>query len=263
MKTSDILERAEDWNQRGDCLRLRPAEWLLLASVDGSSTVGDLMRDSQVDEPFVMTSLRKFIQLDLVRRAELSWEEFCRRCPGLQPVAAVARTVPVTPSPEAPVGNLPAEAPTTLPTPPPELPASAPVRFRLSAATRQASGPAQVPPAPEFALPTSPLPRPPVSPVLAAASVPLSSQPASPSNALSLRSVLDFVMGHAGGGNRGQLAVYRTFLKIPASQLRESGIKSLDLATSEVQITDPALQVSILNAVQAVTGQVYPAAFAR
>lgn len=281
MKPSDILERAEDWNQRGDYLRLRPAEWVLLAGIDGESTVGKLVQRAANDEAFVLSTLLKFIQLDLARRAELSWEEFCRRCP--EPIAAQARVPQVAAAPAAvaqlpqaavvmaePEPAAPALADVAASTPPVGAPAQ--VRFRLTGTARSK---ATAPPSahPEIAIPTNPLPKPPPSSILASgssgahpetviasASVPLRTQPVPLPDSLSLRSVLDFVMGHAGGGNRGQLAVYRTFLKVPASQLRESGIKSLDLATSEVQITDPALQASILNAVHAVVGRPYQGA---
>lgn len=264
MNPSDILERAEDWNQRGDHLRLRPLEWVLLFAIDGVSAVGDLVRRAEVEESVVLSTLLKFLQLGLIRRAELTWSEFCERCPGLLTSAARGGAAPI-----ARVESTPSAAAAASPPTAPE-PAAAPVRFRLTGSPQRAAKGQAAEPVMEatsrpsdVAVRTTPLPRPPAATAVRVAA-PAQRAPVSPaapgsasSQPLSLRSILDFIMGHAGGGNRGQLAVYRTFLKVPTSQLHQAGIKSLDLATSEVQITDPVLQTSILNAVETVLGRPY------
>ncbi|MBS0658677.1 MAG: hypothetical protein JSR82_10590 [Verrucomicrobia bacterium] len=253
MKNTDILERAVNWNTRGESLRLRPAEWILLSLIDGHRSVGDLVREGPADLPFAMTTLQKFIRLDLARIAELTWAEFCE----IQPSAAFSASVTSASASPPPTPSSPSPLPSTdvaevsLPASPSE-PAPGRVRFRL-APTRPAAPERRE----EIAIPTKPLPRPPgaVAPVEVATV--REAQPAPASKGLSLRGVLDFVIGTAGGGTRGQMAVYRTFLKVPVSQLRESGIKSVDLNNSEIEITDPALQTSILEAVKDVVGMPY------
>lgn len=242
MKNTDILERAVNWNSRGNALRLRPAEWILLSRIDGERSVGDLVRECPLDLPFVMTTLHKFVRLDLARVAELTWEEFCAH-----QVSDQAQIV-VTPAAETPAPS-PGAAQPSAPEQPSE-PLSGSVRFRLAPA--RATAPVREA---EIAIPTLPLPRPPGSTAVESQVRQQSSGP--DTHPLSLRRVLDFVMGTAGGGTRGQMAVYRTFLKVPVSQLQKSGIRSLDLNNTELQITDPALQNSILEAVRDVVGQPY------
>ncbi len=75
---------------------------------------------------------------------------------------------------------------------------------------------------------------------------------------LRLRELLDFVIQHAGGGTKGQLAVYRIFLKVPTTLLRDSGIRSLNVVTSDLEISDPTLRSAILAAVEEVLGEPYP-----
>ncbi|MBS0659284.1 MAG: hypothetical protein JSR82_13665 [Verrucomicrobia bacterium] len=226
MKRTDIFERADDWNTRGDGLRLRPGEWMLLESIDGWHTIGEILDEGEWDQPSTEASIEKLLQLGLIRRNEYSWEEYCHRFredddEGVE----IFEPMPAEEAPAAVVAELSApvfvEAPPPPPAPPvPELPAATPVATAVPSAS-----PAPVPATPP---PASPLP---------------------------LREVLDFVMDRAGGGPKGQLAVYRTFLKIPMHQLRESGIKSLNVTTSDLMITDPALQQSLLKAVASVVGE--------
>lgn len=248
MKRTDIYERAEDWNARGDKLRLRPGEWMLLEAVDGWHTIGEILEAGEWDEPSTEASLEKLLKLGLIRQNEYSWEDYCHRFreedeeeseetagveapakeePGIPLTAAAPELVPAAGAP-TPEGAAP-EAPAFTPAPP-ELTAAAPAAEEagetlVDAFAGIAPEPASPPPA---AAPVEPLP---------------------------LREVLDFVMDRAGGGPKGQLAVYRTFLKIPMHQLRESGIKSLNVATSDLMIRDPALQDSLLQAVEAVVGE--------
>lgn len=241
MKRTDIFERADDWNARGDKLRLRPGEWMLLESVDGWHTIGEILEVGEWDLPSTEASIEKLLQLGLLRRAEYSWEEYCHRFRDddvegegeeeslgeeavaeetAPPALSVAALVPETPAPVASV----------------------------------ASPAAAEPPAAGVTLPAAEATIPEPAPAVAA---PPSVPAAAPAPPLPLRQVLDFVMDRAGGGPKGQLAVYRTFLKVPMHQLRESGIKSLNVTTADLMITDPALQQSLLKAVASVVGEPY------
>lgn len=61
-----------------------------------------------------------------------------------------------------------------------------------------------------------------------------------------IKPLLDFVRAKAGGGSLGQLAVYRTFLKVPQELLKASKVEQLDLDSPDIQISD----VTLLNAIR-------------
>ena len=69
-----------------------------------------------------------------------------------------------------------------------------------------------------------------------------------------IKPLLDFVRERAGGGSLGQLAVYRTFLKVPQDLLKASKVEQLDLDSPDLQISDATLLNAIRNGAREVLG---------
>lgn len=134
--------------------------------------------------------------------------------------------------------------------------------------------------------PFAPLPQVPVEPVLAAATATDSARPLSapaPSHApmpdanhaphpaassdaganptsrrrLSMKGVIDYILGRAPDVNAGQLDVYRVFIRINTRLLKRNGIHSLRFEEDRV-ITDAELQEAILTSVEKTLGNPCP-----
>jgi len=72
-----------------------------------------------------------------------------------------------------------------------------------------------------------------------------------------LRPLIDFIIQQAGGGTKGQLAVYRVFCQVPHELLLKSRITSLNLVGDNFEIQDLALKSRLLEATRTVLGVDY------
>lgn len=75
---------------------------------------------------------------------------------------------------------------------------------------------------------------------------------------LQLRSLIDHIVAQAPSVTEGQLAVYRTFLRVSPDLMRQEGIQSLALVSDEVKVQDPKLQDEIASAVKTTLGYEVP-----
>lgn len=72
-----------------------------------------------------------------------------------------------------------------------------------------------------------------------------------------LKPLVDAIIAKAGGGTKGQLAVYRVFLKVPSHMLAAAGLGKLSLIDQTVVIRDSELWTNIVRAAQEVAGLDY------
>ncbi|HSI85548.1 MAG: hypothetical protein ACAI35_01425 [Candidatus Methylacidiphilales bacterium] len=72
-----------------------------------------------------------------------------------------------------------------------------------------------------------------------------------------LKPLVDAIVNKAGGGTKGQLAVYRVFLKVPSDLLKAAGVGKLSLIDQNAAIKDPVLWETILRATMEVAGLEY------
>ncbi len=268
MNLNDINLRCVDWNLRGQTLRLRPVEWQILEKFDGYRTLREILEAERLDLAMGEAVARKLAEAGLIATAELTWDEFLARFP--RPVPAVAATAPAptvprepatltAPNPlpaqrsevtfaiSAPRGSGSVSGPAPIPSrgePLAVVAAEAPVRFKIGA-------PRVTPPPATIEGPVSPDTTAPENPP----TVPIELGTSSEEDPLPLRDVLEFIMRKSGGGTKGQLAIYRTFLKVPMQMLRESGIKSVNVVDTDIQVRDPAFRGYLLRAVESVVGE--------
>jgi hypothetical protein len=76
-------------------------------------------------------------------------------------------------------------------------------------------------------------------------------KPAPPSKAMSLQSVIQFILHHKSDPTAGQLATYQVFMGIGTPLLKRNGITSLRFQDDRI-ITDLELQTAIVESIQKV-----------
>jgi hypothetical protein len=88
-------------------------------------------------------------------------------------------------------------------------------------------------------------------PVPGKAASPVADATASPAapRGLRLKALIDFIVSRFASSTEGQLAVYRTLLRVPPELLKRAGIVSLQLVDDESIVEDAELQQAIAAAV--------------
>lgn len=231
----EVYERNPDFTGQEEQFRLRPYEWEFYLRLDGCRTVMEICEARKLTVEWVIPMLERLQGLGLIRVVEISMAEFYRRfvdVPAAEPAPRAAPAGENAPVPAADAKRV-----------------SFSLRNKAAAPVTPAAPPPPPVPASRPALATAAMP----VPALAAAG-----------EELPLKPLLDFVIGHSGGGTVGQLAAYRVFLKVPNDLLRQAGIRSLNLVREDFTIRDPALKRALLTAVEDVLGRAYvPATAAR
>ncbi len=226
MNPREVYERNPHFTGREEQFKLRPHEWEVYVRLDGRRSLQEVGEARRLDLTWIVSAVTRLEQLELIRVVEVGLEEFHQRfVNGAAPALIVA----------------PATTPESGP-----APAAAADGKRLSFSIRRGESLANRASAP-------------VEPSAAAASVKDVPVPALAPIAedFHLKPLLDFIIGHSGGGTVGQLAVYRVFLKVPNELLRQAGIRSLNLVGADFTINDPMLKRSLLAAVEEVLGRPY------
>ena len=217
----EVLRRSTPTGGLDPDIRLTPPEWRLFMAADGRASLADLARRFELSGEAMALLAGKLRAAGLLAVADYSAAEFHE-----QFVAATESES----TPPAATRALPSEV--------------APRKF--SASLRRRTNGIAVAPTTAARAETAPLaPEPPLA--------------AAPERAESfhLRPLIDFIVGTAGGGTKGQLAVYRVFCKVPNELLLKSRITSLNLVGDDFEIQDTQLKTRLLEATRLVLGVEY------
>ncbi len=218
----EVLKRSSPAGGLDSDLRLSPPEWRLFTAVDGRSSLAELARRFELSGEAIALLAEKLKAAGLLAHAEYTTAEY-------------HELFNSTTEPAAPVS----------------VPSSSagepgPRKFTASLKRRVAGGAATPPPP--------------------AASRPEVAGPDRDSRAAALlnrresfhlRPLIDFIVSTAGGGTKGQLAVYRVFCKVPNELLLKSRITSLNLVGDDFEIQDANLKTRLLEATRSVLGVEY------
>lgn len=226
----EVLKRSTPSGGLDADLRLSPPEWRLFAAVDGRTSLAEFARRFGLSGEAIALVADRLKDAGLLARAEytsVEYHEMVATAP--EPTAeAGAALVPVSAGPRK---------------------FSAALRRRpgIAAGARPEAAPSPVEPAPSIAPSTTPPP-------------PVESREADPGRrreSFHLRPLIDFIVSAAGGGTKGQLAVYRVFCKVPNELLLKARITSLNLVGDDFEIQDAQLKARLLEATRAVLGVDY------
>lgn len=266
IRASAVYVRRQKLEVLPDDLRLRAVEWGVLFAVSGRHTVAQIGRHLALAPPDRDRALARLVSLGLVAERALSLPEY------VQAAAASGDPVPRTlgellrGAALQPAAASPLAAPDRPAEPTESLPGGQPVHPPGS------DGEAARPVADSLArrdleLPFAPLQAPgrPTVPISSRAPRSSSTQQHADSESLaatpatlSLRRLIDFVMARANGDtDRGQLDVYRAFLRLDPALLRRNGITTLRFEDDRT-VRDPELVAAILRAVEEGLGVVVP-----
>lgn len=218
----EVLKRSTPAGGLDNDLRLSPPEWRLFTSVDGRSSLAELARRFELSGEAIALLAQKLKAAGLLAAAEYTTSEY-------------HELFNSTPEPSTP-GRGP-NAPAT---------GSGPRKFTASLKRRVAGISAVFPAAnPSRSEPAGPDGEPRVSATV------------NRGDSFHLRPLIDFIVSTAGGGTKGQLAVYRVFCKVPNELLLKSRITSLNLVGDDFEIQDSNLKARLLDATRSVLGVEY------
>lgn len=227
MHLQKAYERVPNFESLAREARVRFVEWKIIFALDGLKTGADIALLFGLSEARTNEIFDRLIGRGIIAEVEIGLEDYLQR------------TRPLRPEMSADFASDPA------------------ARMRAIATTTgglEAGGEAS--PAPRISASISRRSSVPKPPVVEAG---LNGQGASadsesavdlgPKKRFRLKSAIDFIQGHAGGGTLGQLAVYRALMLIPSDLLRETGLRRLDFSDETVEIESPKLRQAIVDAI--------------
>jgi hypothetical protein len=236
-------------------LRLRNQEWGVLFAVTGEHScaqIATLLRMTPEERDRVFGRLAA---IGLIEERPLSYGEYLRalaswRDDEPKPLAAFLRGgAAMAPAggaaPIPPVGKRPAPPP-----PPPVVTADSDLNITRALPTfdRRQVVAAGEPPIPAF------LPLEPIAPAAAAAPRPEAAPPdAARKKTLSLKALMQLILGRAGDPQSGQLDVYRVFIRVNTKLLQKNGITTLRFQEDRL-IEDPELQHALVASFEKALG---------
>ncbi len=219
----EVLRRSTPTGGLDPDIRLTPPEWRLFMAADGRASLADLARRFELSGEAMVLLAEKLKAAGLLAVADYSATEFHEQF--AYPTAPEA-------TPTAAARGLPTEV--------------APRKF--SASLKRRTNDVAVAVAPTAAGPARTVTPAPAPPIAVAAE---------PTESFHLRPLIDFIVNTAGGGTKGQLAVYRVFCKVPNDLLLKSRITSLNLVGDDFEIQDKQLKTRLLEATRSVLGVEY------
>ena len=224
----EVLKRSTPAGGLDSNLRLSPPEWRLFTSVDGRASLADLARRFELSGEAIALLAEKLKSAGLLAVAEYTTAEYHE---------LFNSAAEPTPPPGATVSAAPAEA--------------GPRKFTASLKRRVAGATGVVPPS---------IPAGRTDPIGTSTGTerdPRVSASLNRRDSFHLRPLIDFIVSTAGGGTKGQLAVYRVFCKVPNELLLKSRITSLNLVGDDFEIQDSNLKSRLLEATRSVLGVEY------
>lgn len=220
----EVLKRSTPPDGLNSDLRLTPPEWRLFMLADGRTSSSDLARRfTWSGEAFILVA-DKLKAAGLLAVADYTSTEYHE---------LFGATPEPTPAPA------PAPTPASAAEPWPET-----GRKKFTASLKRR---------PSSATPAAP----PTGPTPETVAAPLSPVNETKTDSFHLRPLIDFIVSTAGGGTKGQLAVYRVFCKVPNELLLKSRITSLNLVGDDFEIQDTNLKTRLLEATRSVLGVEY------
>lgn len=219
----EVLRRSTPTGGLDPDIRLTPPEWRLFMAADGRANLADLARRLELSGEAMVLLAAKLKAAGLLAVADYSAAEFHEQ---------FASTAEPEPTPVVAARAMPTEV--------------APRKFSasLKRRTHGVAG-AAAPTTAGRAETVSPAPALPIAVT------------AERTESFHLRPLIDFIVSTAGGGTKGQLAVYRVFCKVPNDLLLKSRITSLNLVGDDFEIQDTQLKTRLLEATRSVLGVEY------
>jgi hypothetical protein len=206
-----VFKATADCQERMQTARLRNVEWSALFSCNGERSLHEIGRFLDVSEFEIKAIAENLTRQGLIEETAISMEQYVRNT-GRGPEADRATSLQEFLRGGRPEASEPAPQMPAAPAPPPAR---------------------KLPPVPAQHAP-SPSAPPPV---------------AAPRRALRLKALIDFIVSRFASSTEGQLAVYRTLLRVPPELLKRAGIVSLQLVDDETIVDDLELQQAITSAV--------------
>ncbi|MBW8781541.1 MAG: hypothetical protein JF599_06610 [Verrucomicrobia bacterium] len=267
LKIDKAHQLAPDFHARAASIRLSAGEWKIVLALDGEKTFRSICTARELDEPSATRLLQRLRRLGLVVESQLSLAEYLSQNGGIPSPGSLAPFAPAAPvvAAAAPVVVATIPAPVAPKIAPeivtlsigetteivigsrPPFPQVAPIEFSMGSVTSTH--------AVEFSLGSATTGTPPPEPAVEVSFSPdfpeEASEPAEERPpGLHLKSVINFIVQHAGGGTVGQLAVYRVFLRVPAALLQAANIRSLKMVDESLTLHSPELIAAVLRAVR-------------
>ena len=219
----EVLRRSTPAEGLDPDLRLTPPEWRLFTAADGRVSQAEWARRFGWSGEAITLVADKLKAAGLLAIAEYTSSEYHEHFSTVLEAAPAQTSTPgPEPAPRRFTGSLKRRSGTALPARPP-----------IGTADSEPVG--TVSPTPD-ARPTN---------------------DANRRDSFHLRPLIDFIVSTAGGGTKGQLAVYRVFCKVPNQLLLKSRITSLNLVGDDFEIQDPDLKARLLESTRAVLGVDY------
>jgi hypothetical protein len=270
LKIDKAHQLAPDFHARAASVRLSAGEWKIVLALDGEKTFRSICAARELDEPSATRLLQRLRRLGLVVESQLSLAEYLSQNGGIPSPGSAAPFVPAAPvvaaAPAAPVVVATTLAPVAPKTAPevvtlsigettevvigsrPPFPQVAPIEFSMGSVASTTH-------AVEFSLGSATTGTQPPEPAVEVSFSPeFSAEVSEPAGerppGLHLKSVINFIVQHAGGGTVGQLAVYRVFLRVPAPLLQAANIRSLKMVDESLTLHSPELIAAVLRAVR-------------
>ncbi len=212
-------ERTSDFDSKAQELRLPVLDWKLAFALDGLKSGVEVARELRLSESRANEVLERLHTKGLIAEEEISLTQFRER------LAAAPPTIEAE-EPLTPAGN--------------QQPAGIPLPL-ISTSIRRASPPDSLAANGIDARTEAPAP---IAPRPARGAINFSLK-----KRFKLKSAIDFIHGHAGGGTAGELAVYRVFMQVPGELLRDTGLEKLDFSNESIEIDNPKLRQAIVDAI--------------
>lgn len=218
----EVLRRSTPAGGLDSNLRLTPPEWRLFTAADGRASLADLARRFELSGEAMSLLAEKLKAAGLLAPAEYTTAEY-HELFGTATESGATANAPVSPAAETGPRKFTASLKR-------RVPGAAPVGAPTGAGLSEANSPERDQR---------------VSGTLARR------------ESFHLRPLIDFIVSTAGGGTKGQLAVYRVFCKVPNELLLKSRITSLNLVGDDFEIQDSNLKTRLLEATRSVLGVEY------
>jgi len=224
-----VYERTPDFDSKAEEMRLSFLDWKIVFALDGLKSAADVALEFGLTEPRANEVFNRLAESGIVAEFQLSLSEYRERI----------KSQPVVVKSPAPAVSVPASEPEPAPVAFEALPirptALDPSRFASPEQKTAGNGNGAEPRSESISASVSRSPR-------GAINFSLKKR-------FKLKSAIDFIHGHAGGGTLGELAVYRVFMQVPSDLLRETGLRKMDFNDDTIEIDNPKLRQAIVDAI--------------